>query len=168
MADEENAPAAGGGNTKLVIIIALSTVISCAAAVGITLALAGGGGGGDEEVVEGEAAEKEAPPESFYIDLEPEFVINFQDKNNRPKFLKAEMSVVTNDEEVEEQVAKHMPAIRNNLVLLLSRQYYEDLVPHEGKEKLRGEALAEVQRVLEERIGDTGVSELYFSNFVMH
>jgi flagellar FliL protein len=53
-------------------------------------------------------------------------------------------------------------------VLLLSRQIYEDLVPNEGKEALRQQALAEVQSVLEAQIGKPGVDDLYFSNFVMH
>ena len=124
-------------------------------------------GGGDEAAAETAAAE-EKPVEAVYIDLKPEFVINFRDRNNRTKFLKAEMAVSTRDTDVEEAVTRHMPAIRNNLVLLLSRQIYEDLIPNEGKEALRQQALVEVQTVLEAEIGKPGVEDLYFSNFVMH
>jgi flagellar FliL protein len=61
-----------------------------------------------------------------------------------------------------------MPAIRNSLVLLLSRQVYDELLPDEGKEKLRGEALAAVQGVLQAQLGKPGIEDLYFTNFVMH
>jgi flagellar protein FliL len=100
--------------------------------------------------------------------LAPDFVINFRDKNDRPKFMKAELSVATKDPEAEKAIERHMPAIRNSLVLLLSRQVYDDLVPNEGKEKLRSEALAAVQGVLQAQTGKPGIEDLYFANFVMH
>lgn len=163
MADEtENAPKSN--NKLLIILIAL-----------VTLLLGGGGAAaflllGKEEPppAEGEAEVKEEVVEAIYIDLKPEFVINFRDSHDRPKFLKAEMSVATKDPDHEETITRHMPAIRNNLVLLLSRQIYEDLVPHEGKEGLRQQALAEVQSVLTAQTGKPVVDDLFFSNFVMH
>lgn len=124
---------------------------------------------GGEDETDAEAAEAEAaPPQSIYIDLEPEFAIDFRDKNDRAKFLKTELSVATTEADVQEAVARHMPAIRNSLVLLLSRQIYEDLVPREGKELLRAQALSEVQAVLKAQIGKAGINDLYFSNFVIH
>ena len=166
MADEES-EAPSGGNKKLIIIGVVAAVVLIGGAVGITLALSGGDAPSTEAGAEA-ATEETKTAESVYIDLKPEFVINFRDRNNRTKFLKAEMAVSTRDTEIEEAVARHMPAIRNNLVLLLSRQIYEDLVPNEGKETLRQQALAEVQTVLESQIGKPGVEDLYFSNFVMH
>lgn len=162
--EEEAAPPAPAGNKKLIIIIAVSVLVAVGAAVGVTLALTGK----SDATAETAEVEEEAPGESMYVELKPEFIINFRDRNDRPKFLKAEMSVATSDEDVAEAVGRHMPAIRNSLVLLLSRQIYDDLVPHEGKEKLRAEALAEVQTVLESQIGQAGVDDLFFSNFVMH
>ena len=159
---QEQAPAGGGGKKKLTIIAA--GLVLAIAGVGIALSMMGGDDEAEAEVAEQEAA----PPQSIYIDLEPEFVINFRDKNDRAKFLKTELSVATTQEDVEEAVGRHMPAIRNSLVLLLSRQIYDDLVPHEGKERLRAEALSEVQAVLKAQIGKPGVDDLYFSNFVMH
>lgn len=165
MAGETDAAAAApAGNNKLVIIL-LATVV---------VLLIGGGAGaffmlsGKAEPAATAEVVEEAIVESTYIDLKPEFVINFRDRHDRPKFLKAEMSVAAKDSDMEEVVQRHMPAIRNNLVLLLSRQVYDDLVPHEGKEALRLAALAEVQGVLEAQTGKPGVDDLFFSNFVMH
>ncbi|MEX2482659.1 MAG: flagellar basal body-associated FliL family protein [Gammaproteobacteria bacterium] len=163
MADENDAPAAAGSNKKKLIIFgAVALLVVLGGGVGLMFAL----GGGDSAAAG--AATAVEPKEATYIDLKPEFVINFRDRNDRPKFLKAEMSVSTRDGDIERAVERHMPAIRNNLVLLLSRQVYEDLVPNEGKEALRQQALAEVQSVLEKQIGKPGVDDLYFSNFVMH
>lgn len=164
MADDNKDAAAAGGKKKIIIIGALAVLLLVGGGVGAMLMM----GGDDEAAAEAAAAEEEKPAESVYIDLKPEFVINFRDRNNRTKFLKAEMAVSTRDTDVEEAVTRHMPAIRNNLVLLLSRQIYEDLIPNEGKEALRQQALAEVQSVLEAEIGKPGVEDLYFSNFVMH
>ena len=120
----------------------------------------------DEEAEEAEeAGDDKGDP--IYVSLSPEFVVNFQDKAKNTKYLKAELSVVTVDPEMVEAINKHMPAIRNNLVLLFGRQIYEDLAPYEGKERLRAEALAEVQRVLEKQTGRPGVKELFFSSFVI-
>ncbi len=102
--------------------------------------------------------------------LDPAFVVNFQDKQQRTKFLKAEISVVAKSAKVQEAITAHMPAVRNGVVMLLSRQIYEDLMTSEGKEKLRSDALAEVQSVMEKQAGKKvgkGVKDLYFSTLVM-
>ena len=161
-----------GGKKKLIIIAVIALLV-----------LGGGGGaammfmGGDDteladdgEATE-EAAEEDAPApnnaDAVYIALEPAFVVNFRDKKNRTKFLKAELSVVTFDEETQETVKRHMPAIRNKLVLLFSRQTYEELLPHEGKENLRAEALTQVNSVVESELGKAGVGDLFFTSFVI-
>lgn len=159
----EQASAAGGGGKKKLIIISAAVILLAVIGGGMAFALKGDGKHAEEG-----AAEAAAPHESIYIDLKPEFVINFVDKKNRSKYLKTELSVATKDPEMEAAVARHLPAIRNSLVLLLSRQIYDDLVPNEGKEKLRAEALAAVQGVLEAQTGKKGIDDLYFSNFVMH
>ncbi len=161
---DAGAPVAGGSNKKLIIIIAALVVVLIGGGVGGFLMM----GKADAPPADGAADAAPEITESIYIDLKPEFVINFRDSHDRAKFLKAEMSVASKDSDMEEAVTRHMPAIRNALVLLLSRQIYDDLVPHEGKEALRLQALAEVQAVLEAQIGKPGVDDLYFSNFVMH
>jgi len=162
MADDDN-KAAGGSKKKLLIIGAAALLLLAGGGVGAMLML-----GGDDNAAPAADAAPPKPEEAVYVDLKPEFVINFRDRNNRPKFLKAEMAVATHDSDIESAITRHMPAIRNNLVLLLSRQIYEDLVPNEGKEALRQQALAEVQSVLVAQIGKPGVEDLYFSNFIMH
>ena len=162
MSQAAAAPAPAGGNKKL-IIIAAAVVLLAAIGGGVAVLLKGG-----DKKVAAEHAEEVVVHEPVYIDIKPEFVINFADRTGRSKYLKCELSVVTKEPEIEKAVEKHMPAIRNSLVLLLSRQVFEDLQPNEGKEKLRAEALAAVQAVLEKQTGKPGIEDLFFSNFVMH
>ncbi|MBK8960112.1 MAG: flagellar basal body-associated FliL family protein [Proteobacteria bacterium] len=157
------ASAPAGGNKKL-IIIAATVVLLAAIGGGVAVMLKGG----DKKAEAAEHAEKEVVHEPVYIDIKPEFVINFANKAGHSKYLKCELSVVTKDPEIEKAVEKHLPAIRNALVLLLSRQIYEELMPNEGKEKLRADALAAVQEVLKAQTGKPGIEDLFFSNFVMH
>ena len=163
MSDEKPVEKTGAGKKKLIIIVVAVLAIAGIAG-GAAVALTGG----DDAAAAAQAAAEAAPPEAVYITLAPDFVINFRDKSNRPKFMKAELSVATKDPVAEKAIERHMPAIRNSLVLLLSRQVYDDLVPNEGKEKLRSEARAAVQGVLQAQTGKPGIEDLYFANFVMH
>ena len=163
MADPDAKPAPG--KKKLIVFGGLA----------VLLLVVGGGvaamllsGGGDEAANAATEAAPPAPVEAIYVSRQPEFVINFRARNTRPEFLKAEIAVATRDDTMEKAITRHMPAIRNDLVLLLSGQVYEDLVPNEGKEALRQQALATVQAVLEAQVGKPGVDDLYFANFVMH
>lgn len=121
-----------------------------------------GGGGGHG----GEGGEKASP----YVQLEPAFVVNFIDEKKRTKFLKAEISLMAKSPKTQAAIKEHSPAVRNALVMLLSKQVYEQLVTAEGKDKLRADALAEVQAVLAKVAGKKvakGVTDLYFSSLVM-
>jgi len=167
---EENASEgteeAGKGKKKIVIIALIAIVLLGGGGAAVMLTgsgeteVAGGGEGATETAVPNDA-------DPIYIQLDPAFVVNFQDKKNKTKFLKAELNVVTYDETVGEAIAQHMPVIRNNLILLFSRQLYEDLIPHEGKEVLRAQALAQVQTVIEKQLGKGNVDDLFFTSFVM-
>ena len=119
-----------------------------------------------------QAASAEAPElqektgEAFYVSLDPAFTVNFASKR-RGRFLQVSVEALTREAEVEEHIKKHMPMIRNNLVLLFSSKTYEALSTREGKEELQAEALASIQGVLEQEAGTTGVEAVYFTSFVM-
>lgn len=118
----------------------------------------------DEQVEEDEQIEKRKP--AIYIPLDPPFVVNFEG-GGRVRFLQITVEAMTRDADVVEIVEKHMPIIRNNLVLLFSNQTHEQMSTIEGKEQLREEALLEIQNVLEQETGDKGIEALYFTSLVM-
>jgi flagellar FliL protein len=111
-----------------------------------------------------ENAPSAAPP--LYFVLDPGLVVNFEG-GGRVRYLQLGIELQTRDPRALEALKLHAPVVRNNLILLLSGQSYEQLLTREGKEALRAAALAEVQAVLQERYGSPAVDTLYFTNFVM-
>ena len=149
--------------------------------IGLVVCLAGGGGaffllgGSDdeatEEVAETEEAadtetDTEASREAHYFSLDPAFVVNFQGKS-RTRFLQVNIDGLTREEAIKQEVTKHLPQIRNNIVLLLSSKTYDELITPEGKEKVREEVLSEIQSVMEAETGKPGVENIFFTSFVM-
>ena len=127
---------------------------------------------GDKEKTEGEGEGEEdtnpdgTPRVAVYMDIEQPFVVNFQDEGQL-RYLQITISVMTKNPKVVEEMKRHMPLIRNNLVMLFSGQTREGIISREGKEKIRKEAEAEVQKILKEQTGNPGVKALYFTSFVM-
>jgi len=106
------------------------------------------------------------PRVALYMDFEQPFVVNFQDEGQL-RYLQITVSVMTKNPKVVEELKRHMPLIRNNLVMLFSGQSREGIISRDGKEKIRKEAEAEVQKILKEQTGNPGVKALYFTSFVM-
>ena len=164
--EEQSGPEQPSGKRRLIIIIA--AIVLLGAAGGVTLALSKSDGkstDADEQVAEETDTQL---GEAHYFSLDPAFVVNFQSEGSRARFLKLELDAVTYQEEKLRAIQKHMPVIRNGLVLLFSRQTFEGLLKHEDKERLRAEALTTIQDLLEKQTGaDSGVTEVFFTSFVM-
>lgn len=130
----------------------------------LTLLMAGSCWAEDEPAADGTAVLKRA----VYIPIKPPFVVNFGGPTTgRLHFMRAEVTLRVEDTEGGNSVRHHMPYIRNNLILLLSKQPEDKLDTLEGKEMLRQEALAEVAKVLQEEDGNNGVTDLYFNQLVV-
>lgn len=135
---------------------------------------------GGEETTEEQADEKATASPAIYLALKPNFTVNF-DVNGRQRFLQTELTLMYRDPSVQKLLEEHMPAVRNGLVMLLSRQVFDELQTAEGKEKLRAEALKVVQEIIakeseaaaekdekkeEEKLSGT-VENVLFTQFVM-
>lgn len=119
----------------------------------------------DEEVTEGEDSETPAIMKTEYLDLEPAFVTNYGGAG-RLRFLRAEISLRI-EMGKKAPVLRHMPAIRDKLIRLLSRQTDDQVSTVEGKESLRQEALKSIQEFLESEEGENGVTDLLFGKFII-
>ncbi len=149
------------GKKKLILII-VGALVLVGASVGLTLLLLGG----DKPAEEGEAAVEEVVvPETHYLALD-KMVINFEQKGSA-RFLQVEMQLMAHDPAVLDAVTEHMPVIRNDLLLLLGSQNSDELRTLEGKERLRGEILTAVQKIVKENADLDGPQSVYFTNFVM-
>ena len=118
----------------------------------------------DEAMVEEEAEDAKGPPQ--YLPLDPALVVSL-DENGITRYLQVSVEVMARDAAAIEAVQRHMPVVRNNLLLLLGGRSIPELNSREGKEALRGDALGEVQQILVEQTGEPGVEEIYFTSFVI-
>ncbi len=112
------------------------------------------------------AEEEEVKGPAIYFPLKPALIVNY-DVRGRQRFLQAEISVMTREEDVINAVEIHMPMIRNNLILLFSGQTYDELQTDEGRELLKQDSLKELQNIMEQEIGKPGIEKILFTNFVM-
>jgi flagellar FliL protein len=110
-----------------------------------------------------EAVEK-APPK--YLAFDPPLVASLEDQGTI-RFLQVTVELMARDEKVIAAVEAHMPVIRNNLLMMLGGQTVSSLTNREEKEKLRKQALAEVQKIMKANTGEPGVEDLYFTSFVV-
>lgn len=145
----------------------------------VVLLLLGGGAGAffllplGEPPADGEAAqagqqvapEPEPDGEALYLPLDPAFVVNFE-YNGGIRYLQISLQVMAYEPSVLEKVAAHMPAVRNNLILLFSGQDYPTLNTVEGKEALRGAVRESVNKQLKLK-GESRVRDVFFTGFVV-
>lgn len=193
-AGDKTKSSAGNSRLKDILLLVLGAVLLVGVSIGTTLMVAGKGSSDDTEAVadeeadNGEATDKKgkkdkkskkkkgkdkgdkeesASSATEYLSLDPPFVVNFESNPQEARFLQVNVEVMARDPAALEDVKKHMPAIRNSLVLLLSSQNYKTLSTLEGKEKVRAAALSVIQQILTERTGKPGVEAVYFTGFVM-
>ncbi len=111
---------------------------------------------------------KEGVPKVSYISLTPPFVGNYAlDGSPKLRVYKADVALRVNSDAAAASVRHHEPLIRNQLVALFTQQNLESLSNVESKEKLRQEALKQVQQVLETEEGKPLVDDLLFNNLIV-
>mgnify|MGYP003524778616 CR=1 FL=1 len=103
---------------------------------------------------------------ALYFALEPPLVVNFTD-GAELRFLQVAIEVMSRDEQVIAAVQQSAPLIRNDLILLFSNRPFDDLMSREGKEGMRREARAELERIVKRETGRTGIEALLFTSFVV-
>ena len=118
------------------------------------------------------AEEAEVPPAIGgvvrYVELKPSFVTNFGISDSGAlKYVRADITVRVANKDAEYATRYHLAALRNRLVLLLSRQDESTMASAAGRETLKAEALAELREVLEAEEGEPHIEDLMFTNFVV-
>jgi flagellar FliL protein len=110
---------------------------------------------------------EEASTRSFaYVSMEPAFVVNVGEKGP-VGYLRADISLRVENAALE-AVKHHMPVLRHELIILLSRQAQERLEAMPTREEVRLEALEVVRRILKEADGiEEGVTDLMFTSFLI-
>lgn len=168
-AKKEPAAEGGGGKKKMLMMVVAGVLVAAGAGAGVAFFMGSKATPPHaSEEVPAEAHGEPALPqqgERTYIALEPPFVVNLADPGG-DRYLQVEVQVSTRIKGMEETLKKHMPVIRNRLLLLFSQQTAEGLRTREAKEALQKKALEEIRAVLTEATGVPGVDDLYFTSFV--
>ena len=178
MADEDKNEAAteekSGGMMKIILMVnGLLLIIGIA--IGVTVFMMGG----DEKSAEGEDAEmledgaegadgtkKKSKGTPIYVPLHPAFVVNFENQE-QVSFLQVNIQIMTYDVSVEGALKVHMPAVRNELLLLLGGKQYHEINTREGKRALSEESIELIKQVLKSVDEPNSIEALYFTSFVM-
>ena len=147
----EQAAPKGGGSKKLIIILAAVLV----------LVLVGGGaafmllkkkpvedGEDGVEATESQAPKAKTKPKSdhppTFVPLDP-FTVNLADKDV-DRFAQIGITLEVEDPKFAEQIKAYMPAIRSNVLMVLSHKTAAELLTREGKQKLAREIMREAVR----------------------
>ena len=117
-----------------------------------------------------EAAPEEMVDEStvLYAEIDPTFVTNVGlADTGRLAYIKTDVALQVRGPTAREAVTNHKPALRSIIIMALSRQDENAVSTTEGRERLREEALKELQEYLvaEEKL--PMVEDLLFTNFIV-
>jgi flagellar protein FliL len=130
--------------------------------IGLLIALAGGGGGyywyskkAAEASEDGEhvKAKKAATKAPTFVALEP-FTVNLSD-TNAERMAQIAVSLQVSDPKNEEAIKAYMPALRHDILKVISAKESKEILSSEGKDKLA----AEIGIVAAERLGWKGADD---------
>ncbi len=181
------APAAGKGKKKLLLILALVVVLLAGVGGGMVYwmkknaaAAAAAAAADDEGDDHGGAAKaqehKPSGPPTF-VALDP-FVVNLADKGS-DRYAQIAVTLQIDDTKFADQLKLYMPAIRNNILMVIAHKTADELLARTGKEALANEIMEEAIRPMnlapEEGQGKgkgkgkphNPISKVHFANFII-
>jgi len=121
-----------------------------------------------DQVIEGEkqaqAEEKESDMD-FIGSLVPleTFVVNLAGSRGS-KLLKVNMELEISNAEVQEEIEKRKPQIRDMILIMLSTKSFNDLSEREGKDRLR----EEIAETINSFLSRGKIKRVYFTEFIFN
>ncbi len=115
------------------------------------------------------AAEEEATIKAkpSYVSLGDPMVLNLSTDSKRLTFLQLKADVLVNSDDAKEIVKKHIPAIRHQLIVLLSEQKSIDMKTTAKREEVRQLATAQIREMIENMTANKDIEEVLFTNFLV-
>lgn len=148
------------GSKKLIIIIA-AVVLLAVLGAGAMLMMKGQhaedeeGGEGEAKAAQSHAAKPGTPPVFVPIDT---FTVNLIDKE-QDRYLQVGLTMEVADAATGDKIKAYMPAIRNAILMILSRKSSEELLAAEGKAALATEVRVATARAMGYDIEDEHADE---------
>ena len=103
---------------------------------------------------------------SNYVSIHPAFVVNVSD-GLTVRHMQVKTQLKLSSPDMAQYIEQHKAAIQHEMVMLLSGRKVSEVKTIQGKEKLRTDALAAIQKVMEENTKQKIVDAVYFTEFVI-
>jgi flagellar FliL protein len=154
-------PAKSGGKKKLVLMVAVAAIVLGGGGVGALVymkkqkaaaeAAAAEEGDADAAPVKHEK-KKDKAEKPVFVPMDP-FVVNLAD-HDADRYAQIGIVLEVPDEHAGEEIKTYLPAIRNNILLLLAHKSSADLSGGEGKELLAKQIRREALRAMGEEVDE--------------
>ena len=90
------------------------------------------------------------------------FIVNLTDKGGK-RYLRITIDLELDDEELESEVAKRLPQVRDSILTILPTKRFEDISSAKGKTALRDQMLERINGLL----ARGQITNIYFKEFVV-
>lgn len=111
---------------------------------------------------------EEAPVKiTAYVSLGDAMVLNLSNSSKRLTFLQLKADLLIEDAGSEALITTHLPAIRHELIVLLSEQNAMDMKSPTKREEVRKIATAQIKEMMVELTGNEDISDVLFSSFLV-
>jgi len=109
--------------------------------------------------------EETEAPAIEYLEMKPKFTVNLAE---RKKYLQVNVQLMIEGAEAVEEINKHLPALRHQLIMLFSGRFAAELESTKQREKLRLETLDAVRDTLQKYTKSDGLKDLFFTEFLVN
>lgn len=111
------------------------------------------------------AEDEAAPVMPSYVELNPDFIVNYNASGQRLHYIKTKISLRT-DSTREGIILANMPLIRDAIVMFLSARTQEQVTGAIAREQTREEAKVAINEALKAETGIEPVMDVLFASFV--
>jgi len=157
-----------GGSSKLllIVIIVLLLILLIVGGLVAYFLLSGGDEEQPAQQQEPQKIEKKKKVENM-TEIGPiypldQFIVNLV-SNNSSRYLKCKIDLELDAPELQQEVDKKLPAIRDLIIRILSSKTVEEIQTAKGKEKLK----EEIKRKINEILTTGEIRNVYFTEFVI-
>ena len=152
----------GGGKKKLIIIVAAALLVVLLGGGAAVLLLkkkapVDGEDGAEDTHEPAPAAHAKPGTPPVFVPLDP-FTVNLADKEV-DRFAQIGITLEVADAHTADTIKAYLPAIRSNVLMVLSHKTSAELMSREGKQKLAREILRESVRPMGIELDDEGTDE---------
>ena len=110
-------------------------------------------------------AEENAGPVIEYLEMKPKFTVNLAEPK---KYLLLNVQLLVEGADHVEVVKKHMPALRHEMIMMLSGMHAADLQTMEQREALRLKTKQVITDLLSKMQNSDGFRDVFFSEFLIN